>query len=147
MGRGVGHQGADRVVAAQVAPDLLLNQVGGLRPQDRPRSALVGLEFVEGALDLPPLRVDDREVFCARSGWVEDGTDVYLRYAEQAVERYPRLNYQKAAYWVAIRDDLITNTESDALAQLRAALGDEGTLGANLNRITDLRLLDMLTWQ
>jgi hypothetical protein len=73
-------------------------------------------------------------------------TDVYLQYAEQAVERYPRLNYQKAAYWVAIRDDLITNTESEALAELRAALGNEGTLGANLSHITDLRLLDMLTW-
>jgi hypothetical protein len=73
-------------------------------------------------------------------------TALYLQYAEQAVERYPRLKYQKAAYWVAIRDDLITNTESEALAQLRAALGNEGTLGANLNHITDLRLLDMLTW-
>jgi len=73
-------------------------------------------------------------------------TDVYLQYAEQAIERYPRLKYQKAAYWVAIRDDLIANTESDALAELRAALGNEGTLGANLNHITDLRLLDMLSW-
>jgi hypothetical protein len=73
-------------------------------------------------------------------------TDVYLQYAEQAVERYPRLKYQKAAYWVAIRDDLITNTESQALAQLRTALGNEGTLGANLDHITDLRLLDMITW-
>lgn len=73
-------------------------------------------------------------------------TNVYRQDAEQAVERYPRLKYQKAAYWVAIRDDLITNTESEALAQLRAALGHEGTLGANLSRITDLRLLDMLTW-
>lgn len=73
-------------------------------------------------------------------------TAVYQRNAEQAVERYPRLKYRKAAYWVAIRDDLITNTESEALAQLRAALGQEGTLGANLSRITDLRLLDMLTW-
>ena len=73
-------------------------------------------------------------------------TDVYLRYAEQAVERYPRLKYQKAAYWVAIRDDLITNTESEALSQLRAALGNDGTLGANLHHLTDLRLLDMLTW-
>jgi len=27
---GVGHQGADRVVAAQVTPDLLLDQLGGL---------------------------------------------------------------------------------------------------------------------
>jgi hypothetical protein len=73
-------------------------------------------------------------------------TAVYLQYAQQAVERYPRMKYQKAAYWVAIRDDLITNTESEALAELRAALGNEGTLGANLNHITDLRLLDMLTW-
>lgn len=73
-------------------------------------------------------------------------TNVYQRNAEQAVDRYPRLKYEKAAYWVAIRDDLITNTESEALAQLRAELGNEGTLGASLNRITDLRLLDMLTW-
>lgn len=72
--------------------------------------------------------------------------DVYLKYAEQAIERYPRLKYQRTAYWVAIRDDLITNTESDALAELRAAIGNKGTLGANLDRITDLRLLDMLTW-
>lgn len=27
-----------------------------------------------------------------------------------------------------------------------AAIGNEGTLDANLNHITDLRLLDMLTW-
>lgn len=73
-------------------------------------------------------------------------TDVYLTHAERAVERYPRLKYRKAAYWVAIRDDLITNTESGALAELRAALGNAGTLGANLHLITDLRLLDMLTW-
>lgn len=74
-------------------------------------------------------------------------TDVYHEYAAQAVERYPRLKYRKAAYWVAIRDDLIANTDSEALAQLRAGLGREGTLGANFNRIADLRLLDMLTWQ
>jgi hypothetical protein len=84
---------------------------------------------------------------CTGSGRrVNIAADVYLRYAEQAVERYPRLKYQKAAHWVAIRDDLIVNTESEALAQLRAALGNDGTLGANLNHITDLRLLDMLTW-
>ena len=74
-------------------------------------------------------------------------TKVYRRCAEQAASRYPRLQYQKAAYWAAIRDDLIANTESDALNQLRAAIVDQGTLGANLHRITDLRLLDMLTWQ
>ncbi|MDP7706953.1 DUF6308 family protein [Mycobacterium sp. TY815] len=74
-------------------------------------------------------------------------TDVYRQLAEQAADRYPRLKYQRAAYWPAIRDDLITNTESEALTRLRAVLGDEGTLGANLHHITDLRLLDMLTWQ
>ena len=37
--------------------------------------------------------------------------DVDLQNAAQAVERYPRLKYQKAAYWVAIRDDLIANTD------------------------------------
>jgi hypothetical protein len=73
-------------------------------------------------------------------------TAVYLQNATQAVERYPRLKYQKAAYWIAIRDDLIANTESEALPELRAALGDRGTLGAHLDHLTDLRLLDMLTW-
>lgn len=72
--------------------------------------------------------------------------DVYLQNAMQAVERYPRLKYEKVAYWVAIRDDLIANTESEALPELRAALGDKGTLGAHLDHITDLRLLDILTW-
>jgi hypothetical protein len=72
--------------------------------------------------------------------------DVYLKHAEQAVERYPRLGYQRTAYWVAIRDDLITNTETEALEELRTALGDVGTLGSNLSAISDLRLLDMLTW-
>jgi hypothetical protein len=74
-------------------------------------------------------------------------TDVYFRCAEQAANRYPRLRYQRFAFWVAIRDDLISNTESEALSRLRVALGDEGTLGANLHHITDLRLLDMPTWQ
>ena len=55
------------------------------------------------------------------------------------------MRYQKATYWVAIRDDLITNTESEALAELRGAPGNESTLAVNLNHITDLRLLDMLT--
>lgn len=74
-------------------------------------------------------------------------TAVYRQRAEEAAGRYPRLNYVKAAYWAAIRDELIANTESDALQHLRAALLDQGTLGEHLHRITDLRLLDMLTWQ
>src|SRR5665647_114057 len=54
---GVEHQGADRVVTAQVAPDLLGDQLRGLGAQHYARAALVGLELVEGALDLPALRV------------------------------------------------------------------------------------------
>ncbi len=75
-------------------------------------------------------------------------TAVYRERAKQAASRYPRLKYRKVAYWAAIRDDLIDNTESvRCTPALRAALADQGTLGAHLDRITDLRLLDMLTWQ
>src|SRR5271155_5549270 len=52
---GLGHQGADGVVAAQVSPDFLEDQVGGFRAQHDPWPALVGFEFVEGVLDLPAL--------------------------------------------------------------------------------------------
>ena len=51
------HQRPDRVVTAQVAPDLLADQVGGLGAQHGARSALVGLQLIEGDLDLPPLGV------------------------------------------------------------------------------------------
>jgi len=51
----VGHQGADRVVAAKVTPDLLLDQLGGFRAQHQAGAALVGLELIEDELDLPPL--------------------------------------------------------------------------------------------
>ena len=59
---GFEHQGADRVVAAQVSPDLLLDELGRLRPQHRAGAALVGLQLVEGGLDLPPLGVGGGEL-------------------------------------------------------------------------------------
>ena len=59
--RGVEHERADGVVAAQVPPDLLLHQLGGFRAQHRPGSALMGFEFVEDALDFPTLRVSTGE--------------------------------------------------------------------------------------
>src|SRR5450759_5073241 len=65
------HEGADREVAAQVSPDLLADQVGGLRAQHRAWSALVGLELVEGQLDLPPLGVGRGEVDSADLGRVQ----------------------------------------------------------------------------
>jgi hypothetical protein len=62
MGRGLGYQGADRVVATQVSPDLLEDQVRRLGPEHGAGSALVGLELIEGQLDLPPLGVGSGEV-------------------------------------------------------------------------------------
>src|SRR5699024_2978177 len=54
---GVGHQGADREVTAQMAPEFLFDQVGRFGPQHHARPALVGFQFVEGQLDFPTGRV------------------------------------------------------------------------------------------
>ncbi|TDK96491.1 hypothetical protein EI067_15435 [Mycobacterium paragordonae] len=70
---------------------------------------------------------------------------VYRDAAAQAARRYPQRS-QSRAYWAAIRDDLIANTESGALQALRAALEDV-SFGNNVTSVTDLRLLDMLTWR
>lgn len=69
---GIEHQGADRVVAAQVPPDLLQDQIGRLGTQHRPRTTLMGLELVEGVLDLPSLRVGEGEICSAGLLRVED---------------------------------------------------------------------------
>src|SRR5262245_10697397 len=49
-GRGGANQGADRVVGQEVAPDLLLNHVRGLRPQYPARAPEEGLELGVGGL-------------------------------------------------------------------------------------------------
>lgn len=54
---GVEHETADGVVAAEVPPDFLEHEVGGFGAQHGAGSALVGLQRVEGRLDLPPLCV------------------------------------------------------------------------------------------
>ena len=56
------HEGADGVVAAQVAPDLLQDEVRGFGAQHGAWPSLMGFQFVEDALDLPTLRVRDRQV-------------------------------------------------------------------------------------
>jgi hypothetical protein len=45
-----------------MAPDLLQHEFGGLGSQHGAGAALVGLELVEGGLDLPSLGVGDGEV-------------------------------------------------------------------------------------
>ena len=62
VGRRVDHEGADREVTAEVPPDLLLDQVGRLGTQHRPRPALMRIQLIEGGLDLPPLGGDGGEV-------------------------------------------------------------------------------------
>src|SRR2546428_14143879 len=59
-GRGA-DQGADRVVGEQVAPDLLPHHVRGLRAQDLPRAAQVGLELGVPGLVLPSFVIGLRE--------------------------------------------------------------------------------------
>ena len=53
----VEHEGADGVVAAQVSPDFLEHELRGFRAQHGAGPALVGLQLIEGRLDLPPLAV------------------------------------------------------------------------------------------
>lgn len=54
---GFRHEGADGVVTAQVAPDLLEYKVRGFRAQHGAGSTLVGFEFIESEFDLPALGV------------------------------------------------------------------------------------------
>ncbi len=71
-------------------------------------------------------------------------TSTYREAAGQAALRWPERG-QKRMFWAAIRADLITNTESGALAALWKAL--ESPQFQGLTCVTDLRLLDMLTWR
>jgi len=63
-GRGAG-QGADRVMGEEITPDLLPHHVRGLRPQDLPGSAEVGLELLVSGLNRPPLMPVKRKLSLA----------------------------------------------------------------------------------
>jgi hypothetical protein len=69
---------------------------------------------------------------------------IYREAAAQSARRYPQRGH-KRAYWAAIRDDLITNTESGALSKVRDAVLVLPAVGRKLSLVTDLRLLDLLT--
>jgi hypothetical protein len=70
----------------------------------------------------------------------------YRRLARRQGQARPDLGrYQ---YWPAIREDLLVNTESGALGELReqlTAAGDERMQA--MSQLTDLRLLDICTWR
>lgn len=68
----------------------------------------------------------------------------YATAARRAAKAYPARHHKKM-YWAAIRFDLINN--STALAALRSQLSNHAEPEVrNLGGVTDLRLLDMLTW-
>jgi hypothetical protein len=67
----------------------------------------------------------------------------YRKTAENAAARYP-----ERVYWAAVRDDLVAPANVSALALLRDLLrGDADERIRKLARLSDLRLLDILTWQ
>lgn len=65
--------------------------------------------------------------------------------ARRAATNY-RVRGYKRMFWAAIRDDLITNRQSGSLAVLREALSGSPELNI-YSGLTDLRLLDILTWR
>lgn len=68
----------------------------------------------------------------------------YRKSARQAAQRYPDRGYNYM-YWAAIRDDLLGN--SDAIAKLKeACAADDRADVRRLTELTDLRVLDILTW-
>ena len=72
-------------------------------------------------------------------------TAIYSDTAAAAAREYPTRGYRRA-FWAAIRTDLIANTESGAFGVLRKSFEDAPGLREGLTSVTDLRLLDMLTW-
>ena len=69
----------------------------------------------------------------------------YKQAARRAAKNYPKRGY-KAMHWAAIRNDLIANRQSGGLAELRDAFAGEPPL-KDYSGLTDLRLLDILTWR
>ncbi|GBF17521.1 hypothetical protein Br6_04927 [Rhodococcus sp. Br-6] len=61
-----------------------------------------------------------------------------------AALRHPQRGFTSMS-WAAIRADLLENRNSGALAAVRDNLQQSTDL-ADFNQVTDLRLLDMLTW-
>jgi hypothetical protein len=71
--------------------------------------------------------------------------DCYEVAARRAAKKSPERGFKKM-FWAAIREDLITNRQSGSLAVLRDALASRPELRVYTG-LTDLRLLDILTWR
>ncbi|UVT27699.1 DUF6308 family protein (plasmid) [Rhodococcus pyridinivorans] len=70
----------------------------------------------------------------------------YRPHARAAAARYPHRG-RRAMFWAAIRDDVCTNLDSGALSLFRHRLAQsESEQARRLASLTDVRLLDLLTW-
>jgi hypothetical protein len=70
----------------------------------------------------------------------------YRLAARRAAARYPDRGF-KFMYWAAIRDDLLINRDNGGLEALHLRIRDHPEPRiTRLTAVTDLRLLDMLTW-
>ncbi|MGW5300704.1 DUF6308 family protein [Rhodococcus aetherivorans] len=71
---------------------------------------------------------------------------VYRMQARAAAARYPHRG-RRAVFWAAIRDDLCANLDSGALPLFRSRLAQSETEHVcRIAGLTDVRLLDLLTW-
>ncbi|WP_064257625.1 DUF6308 family protein, partial [Rhodococcus sp. HS-D2] len=70
----------------------------------------------------------------------------YRHHARAAAARYPHRGTQKM-FWAAIRDDVCTNLDNGALPLFRRRLEQSETEQVRrIASLTDVRLLDLLTW-
>ena len=70
----------------------------------------------------------------------------YRHHARAAAARYPHRGRRKM-FWAAIRDDVCTNLDSGALPLFRRRLAQsESEQVRRIASLTDVRLLDLLTW-
>ncbi|WP_350247576.1 DUF6308 family protein [Rhodococcus sp. D-6] len=70
----------------------------------------------------------------------------YRHHARAAAARYPH-RAKRAMFWAAIRDDVCTNLDSGALPLFRRCLAQsESEQVRRIATLTDVRLLDLLTW-
>lgn len=68
----------------------------------------------------------------------------YRRHARQAALRYPDRGHRRM-YWAAIRDDLLHNRERIVALKAACARDDRDEV-RRLEQLSDLRILDILTW-
>ncbi|MGY2746219.1 hypothetical protein [Arthrobacter sp. UYCu723] len=69
--------------------------------------------------------------------------ELYRDPAVAAAKHYKKRGF-KRMYWAAIRNDVIAN--KDALKKLRQGLANEDAGTNRLSDLSDLRILDILSW-